>query len=304
MNKLKVVLFLLMSLVVFCPLAKSQEGVAMVTLPTDYTSISDAIKAVSINGTINFINGTYYEYPRVYKSLSMVSLNSSRFGVIIDGKLKNYPDSQHQIYVNANNVVISGFTFLTSYGAGGCGICVENCKNIVIANCTFEDTCSWGIELIRVSNAIISNNNISAKEMSIAMWYCTNITVTYNTLRDADESFHMYNSRGIVFHHNNVFFDEECPHPTYPRISNTTCTWDDGHYGNYWSDYRERYPNATEIGHSGIWNMPYQIDPDDVDGREHFDYYALMIDPQSPQLPPIPEENPHGGCPRSRNCVV
>jgi hypothetical protein len=35
--------------------------------------------------------------------------------------------------------------------------------------------------------------------------------------------------------------------------------WDNGSVGNYWSDYQSRYPNATEIGDSGIGNTPYMI---------------------------------------------
>jgi hypothetical protein len=27
---------------------------------------------------------------------------------------------------------------------------------------------------------------------------------------------------------------------------------------NYWSDYLTRYPNAKEIGNSGIWDTPYE----------------------------------------------
>ena len=37
--------------------------------------------------------------------------------------------------------------------------------------------------------------------------------------------------------------------------------WDDGYPsgGNYWSDYASRYPNATEIGSSGIGDTEYLI---------------------------------------------
>jgi len=42
--------------------------------------------------------------------------------------------------------------------------------------------------------------------------------------------------------------------------------WDDGaSKGNYWSDYEERYPNATEIDGSGIWNTQYIIDTNNQD---------------------------------------
>jgi len=35
--------------------------------------------------------------------------------------------------------------------------------------------------------------------------------------------------------------------------------------GNYWSGYEERYPNATEIDGTGIWDKPYEIDADNID---------------------------------------
>jgi parallel beta-helix repeat protein len=41
--------------------------------------------------------------------------------------------------------------------------------------------------------------------------------------------------------------------------------WDDGAAGNYWSDYTTRYPNATEIGSSGIGNTPYYINQNNID---------------------------------------
>jgi hypothetical protein len=48
---------------------------------------------------------------------------------------------------------------------------------------------------------------------------------------------------------------------------NAINSWDDSYSsgGNYWSDYLARYPNATEIDSSGIWNMPYIIDANNAD---------------------------------------
>jgi len=48
---------------------------------------------------------------------------------------------------------------------------------------------------------------------------------------------------------------------------NLTNVWDDGYPsgGNYWSDYEERYPNATEIDGTGIWDTPYVIDENNED---------------------------------------
>src|SRR5208283_4822923 len=35
--------------------------------------------------------------------------------------------------------------------------------------------------------------------------------------------------------------------------------WDNGTTGNYWSDYAAKYPNATEIGNTGVGDTPYLI---------------------------------------------
>lgn len=33
--------------------------------------------------------------------------------------------------------------------------------------------------------------------------------------------------------------------------------WDNGEFGNYWNDYLQRYPNATQL--NGVWDTPYNI---------------------------------------------
>jgi hypothetical protein len=46
--------------------------------------------------------------------------------------------------------------------------------------------------------------------------------------------------------------------------------WDNGSVGNYWSNYLSRYPNATELDHSGIGDTPYAI----IDSTTYSDDYA------------------------------
>jgi hypothetical protein len=59
--------------------------------------------------------------------------------------------------------------------------------------------------------------------------------------------------------------------------------WDNGSVGNYWSDYLTRYPNASEIGSSGIGDTPYVI------GANNTDNYPLM----APfEVAPLPEPEP------------
>ena len=56
--------------------------------------------------------------------------------------------------------------------------------------------------------------------------------------------------------------------------------WDNGSMGNYWGDYLTKYPNASEIGNTGIGNTPYVIDADNID------HYPLMapVDNTAPAI--------------------
>jgi hypothetical protein len=57
--------------------------------------------------------------------------------------------------------------------------------------------------------------------------------------------------------------------------------------GNYWSDYEERYPNAVELGSSGIWDTPYVIDENNNDNyplvNQHVDTAPPTISIISPE---------------------
>jgi hypothetical protein len=50
-------------------------------------------------------------------------------------------------------------------------------------------------------------------------------------------------------------------------VSATTANpiWDNGTIGNYWNSYLTLYPNASEIGSSGIGDAPFVINSDNVD---------------------------------------
>jgi hypothetical protein len=56
--------------------------------------------------------------------------------------------------------------------------------------------------------------------------------------------------------------------------------WDDGYPsgGNYWSDYLTKYPNASQIDHTGIGNAPYVINSNNTDR------YPLMSTWPSPDI--------------------
>ena len=94
-----------------------------------------------------------------------------------------------------------------------------------------------GIWLDGSSNNSVSGNNITANN-------------GYGII--------IYESSDNIIYHNN-FIDNTQQVDLGDYV--LTNVWDNGYPpgGNYWSDYEERYPNATEIDGSCTWDTPYVI---------------------------------------------
>jgi nitrous oxidase accessory protein NosD len=76
----------------------------------------------------------------------------------------------------------------------------------------------------------------------------------------------MDNSKGLQIDHpseNNIIYHNNFINNVVNALDGCVNTWDDGEYGNYWSDYRTRYPFAKKIWNKGIWDTPYEINSGD-----------------------------------------
>jgi hypothetical protein len=67
-------------------------------------------------------------------------------------------------------------------------------------------------------------------------------------------------------------------HEDYFGGSFVDVVWDNGSVGNYWSNYKSKYPNASEIGTTGIGDTPYVID------EKNIDHYPLMYPVGTPEI--------------------
>jgi len=100
----------------------------------------------------------------------------------------------------------------------------------------------------------------------------SNNSITGNDIADNSIGIRLQSSLGNVIYGNNivdntksVYDDSWDPFESHNPIPSIN-TWDDGYRrGNYWSDFKERYPNATELDNSGIWDTPYIIDNNNKD---------------------------------------
>ena len=129
----------------------------------------------------------------------------------------------------------------------------------------YEPPYEDGIGLSESTNNIIVSNNISLMDTGVGFHYsCENNSVVGNTI--------VRNGHGVDFTEgvcdgNMIYSNNIIQNTEQVYIGSSTNTWDDGYPigGNYWSDYETRYPNATEIGSSGIWNTPYVINANNTD---------------------------------------
>jgi len=131
-----------------------------------------------------------------------------------------------------------------------------------------------GFHLLRSSGNTFADNVASNNNYGFNLWYSHNNTLIGNTISSNSQcGIRFVTSSDNVFFHNN-FVGNTMQAWGIERAN----VWDDGYPsgGNYWSDYEEKYPDAAEVGSSGIWDTPYVISEDNTD------HYPLI-----PEFPPF-----------------
>ena len=157
----------------------------------------------------------------------------------------------------------------------------ENAGEVILANCTditIENiNASFGtvgIGLAYTTNSELSNNYISNNIVGIGLVYSNNNLITNNNViyNNYYGISSCYSTKNKIYFNNfininngdNIFSYESTniwnstEKITYTYKGNT-CT---NYLGNYWDDYKGKYPDAAEIDSTGIWDIPYSIDSD------------------------------------------
>jgi parallel beta-helix repeat protein len=115
------------------------------------------------------------------------------------------------------------------------------------------------------SNNTINGNNITNNLVGVELEYSPNNTISGNNITNNSLGIQILDSHSNTFYHNNLDNINQVKitthFPSYVNFWNDNCPSG----GNYWSDYEERYPNATEIDGSGMWDTPYVIDENNQD---------------------------------------
>ncbi len=158
------------------------------------------------------------------------------------------PDEHAAGVINRKNVIIRNLTVLGTvevYCGDNCQIEKVNAKNIWVdgnSNTIKDSACGVGLSN-NARNNVITRNNINS------LWVGNDC----------------YSNK---FYLNNFNLTE------YPGVF-STISWDNGDIGNFWSNYTIKYPDAIELGNSGIGNIPYTIEKEYLTSQLERQYGGL-----------------------------
>lgn len=189
--------------------------------------------------------------------------------------------------VYRSNIIIDGAGF-TLQGNGITGIDISNgvcqkpseqevwnvtIKNLRITNCSIGIRCDFGGNHTfygnYISNDFVTQNetgNLSWESLGIALWGSSGNNITHCTIGGSPAIYMHFACSGNMVTENNIVFGADL-----------AISGDETFDRNYWSDYLTRYPNASEVDSSGVWDMPYAFaDSTDFENRIFQDNYPLM----------------------------
>ncbi len=177
-----------------------------------------------------------------------------------------------------SNVTALNFVVMGSYF----GISLQSASNVIVANNTITGTGNGILALGEPTAAIavegggsnVITGNIIANNYNAMLFLETenNLIVGNNITNNKNpyvivSNVMFWGASSNTIYHNNFIGDSSLAGNAAFNSPYSVNVWDNGYPsgGNYWSDYQKRYPGATEIDGSGIGNMSYVVDGQNID---------------------------------------
>ena len=210
------------------------------------------ISGFTVTGTTTGWKAGIYLGHAKHCSISDNNASGNTYGIYL------YSSSNNTL---ANNIVNSNNCY---------GIYIGYSSNNTLAN-NIVNSNDYGIDMESSSNNTLANNIVNSNNYyGVYMHSSSNCNTLTNNIVNSNNygigmSLLSFSSNYNTIYRNNLVNTIE---NAYGAGINQ---WDSGSEGNYWSDYREKYPGAVEIDDSGIWNTPYAIP-----GGESIDRFPLM----------------------------
>jgi hypothetical protein len=214
----------------------------------------------SITPDTGYISRNGSTYTLTSDIIEEYSINIWRSNIVFDG-------AGHTINITngaGNFNVLQGVTNVTvknlQVHTGYIAISLAGCSNCTVIN-------------VKTSNKIFVTgyyNTITQSSIAIVIEGGTENLIVKNNI----SYIFIFDGSSNRFSQNNILLTD------FPSIYSDNF-WDNGSVGNYWGNYTVKYSNASEIGHSGIGNTPYEVDRGDWSTKNcpnatNVDYYPLM----------------------------
>jgi parallel beta-helix repeat protein len=246
-------------------------------------SIKAYTNGIQMLGNVYHWNGSSWNDPKTtnYSGINIVnnSITDCATGIL---------------FAEAGNNSICGNRILNN----GCGINIISSSSFNIISGNIISNNGWGLNVGDVQHNTFSFNIISENQNGTCFEYSQNNIFTGNNF--TQNGFSIFFRASLVgTSNNNLFYQnnfinnsENIGESFYRNVRQTQNNfWDNGIIGNYWSDYLTKYPNASEMGNTGIGDTPYVIDATNVDN------YPLMNSVVIPEVsdedkPTTPTEEP------------
>jgi parallel beta-helix repeat protein len=295
-----VLIAILVSVLFYVIINLTPKGVRDINTGKIYPTIQEAINAKeTIDGdTLLVYPGVYHENVFVNKTLTIEGQNEET--TIVESPNSN---SSGYIVILANkanttiaNLTIQGDFFgIYCFQANRCrvlnnkvvncitaGIFINAASNVLVKDNDVSNDTLRGIYVYNCLNTIVMDNrvdNIPGNKTenvfgAIDLENSRNSTIVDNELKNSLSGVYFdANATYSEIYHNNFINNTE----PIINIGGENTIWDNGSAsgGNYWSDYLTRYPNATEIDHTGIGNTPYVMDLVDKDTYPLMEPYPI-----------------------------
>jgi len=151
------------------------------------------------------------------------------------------------------------------------GIDIGKSKNIIIENNIAQKNKVNGIDFWNCSYIIARFNNCSNQAAGLQITRTSDSEIFRNNVRYNKDGISVYNSSNNHIYLNNFInntnnVDSIASYSIWNSTEKITYYYNGSTYtnylGNYWDDYKEKYPDAEEIDGTGIWDTPYSIDSD------------------------------------------
>jgi hypothetical protein len=199
---------------------------------------------------------------------------------------------KYAIIIQCSDLVFDGAGYTVNgssvYDAySNIGLSLESVKNVTVKNISIIRFLGYaGILLSNCSECRIYNTNTTwildlsdSQRITISHCYITDtlgLGVSNQVSQSVIKTLKLDNSSSVIENnitdvlipngcHGNKIFSNNFFGKNNFIASSEENSWDNGSMGNYWSDYKTKYPAASEISNTGIGDTSYTMNEDNVD---------------------------------------